>query len=55
MTDTERAKISEMLETQRAASSESREEARASLMRSGLYREDGSLKARYGGKKYKAA
>ena len=55
MTEIDREKISRMIEAQRAASMADKNEARASLMRSGLYNADGSLKAVYGGKKKTAA
>jgi hypothetical protein len=51
MTDTQRAEIQRLLERQRAASMASPQAARESLMRSGLYNADGSLKAAHGGKK----
>jgi len=55
MTDIDREKIIKTIEAQRVASMADKNEARASLMRSGLYNEDGSLKAAYGGKKKVAA
>jgi hypothetical protein len=55
MTNAERAAISEMIQRQSMASKASKEAARQSLMRSGLYNEDGSLKAAYGGKRKTAA
>ena len=51
MTDTQRDEIQRLLDRQREASLTSPEAARESLMRSGLYNPDGSLKAAYGGKK----
>lgn len=51
MTDVQRKEIRRLLEQQRAASMASPEAARESLMRSGLYNANGSLKAAYGGKK----
>ena len=51
MTDTQREAIHRLLEQQREAALANPEAARDSLMRSGLYNEDGSLKAAYGGKR----
>jgi hypothetical protein len=51
MTDTQRDEIRRLLEKQKAVSSASSEAARESLMRSGLYNDDGSLKIAHGGKK----
>jgi hypothetical protein len=51
MTDTQRDQIRRLLEKQSAASSASPAAARESLMRSGLYNDDGTLKVAYGGKK----
>jgi len=55
MTDIDRKKISEMIEAQRKASIADKAVARESLMRSGLYNPDGTLKAVYGGKRKTAA
>lgn len=54
MTDARWTAISELIQRQRSASSANADAARASLMRSGLYHADGSLKAEYGGKKQTA-
>jgi len=51
MTKSQYAAISQIIAKQRVASSASKEAARESLLRSGLYNRDGSLKAAYGGKK----
>jgi hypothetical protein len=51
MTDSQRAEIHRLLERQREAALANPQAARDSLMRSGLYNEDGSLKAAYGGKR----
>lgn len=50
MTDSVRAALSRLIEEKRRAST-NKEAATASLMKSGLYNPDGSLKAAYGGKK----
>lgn len=55
MTDLDREKISKMIERQLIASLADKEVARESLMRSGLYNPDGTLKAAYGGKRKTAA
>ena len=55
MTDAQRAELSRLIERQRVASAADKDVARASLMRSGLYNADGSLKPEYGGKKKTAA
>jgi hypothetical protein len=55
MTELDREKISQMIERQLTASLADREVARQSLMRSGLYNPDGTLKAAYGGKRKTAA
>lgn len=55
MTDIQRAEIERLLKQQKAASLASREAARESLMRTGLYNPDGSLKAAHGGRKSKPA
>jgi hypothetical protein len=50
MTDAARDVLSRYIEEKRRAAS-SKDAAYASLMKSGLYNPDGSLKAAYGGKK----
>lgn len=47
MTDAERAALTRLIADKREAASTSKEAARASLLRSGLYNADGSLKAAY--------
>ncbi|MEO8813438.1 MAG: hypothetical protein ABI376_11070 [Caulobacteraceae bacterium] len=51
MTAEQRARILEAIERQREITATDKEAARKALMRSGLYRSDGTLKTRYGGKK----
>lgn len=51
MTQNQRDEIHRKLQQQKAASSASPEAARESLMRTGFYNPDGSLKAAHGGKK----
>ena len=51
MTDTQRAAMFRMLKEQRKVSLASAAAARESLMRTGLYNDDGTLKAEYGGKR----
>jgi hypothetical protein len=55
MTDSQRAAILEAIKRQKMASGASKEAARESLMKSGLYNADGSLRAAYGGKRKSAA
>jgi len=49
MTDTQRDEMFRVLREQREISLASAEAARESLMRTGLYNADGTLKAEYGG------
>ncbi|CAN5232054.1 hypothetical protein BH11PSE2_BH11PSE2_21580 [soil metagenome] len=51
MTEARWTAISQMIQRQQVASKANKEAARESLMRSGLYNPDGSLKAAYGGAK----
>lgn len=50
MTNLALAKISSIIERKMAVADD-KDRARKSLMESGLYRKDGSLKSEYGGKK----
>jgi hypothetical protein len=55
MTDTQREKMFRLLQRERKKTLASPQTARESLMRSGAYNEDGSLKPSFGGAKSTAA